>query len=150
MALSGWLCKSLITVSANKITSTVNDQVLLFTALHFNSAMLTLGGAYACKSDGSDLRFSTDLDGSYLIPFNVIRINLNEDPALSEIVIAVKFATVTANSSFTFYCHWSNASADMPAMSSSIGSGTCWSSFYGVLPLQEDPESGETTKGLQV
>lgn len=148
MALSGWSCKSLITVAANKITTTVNDQVLLFTALHFNSEMLTLGGIYACKSDGSDLRFSTDLDGSNLIPFNVIRINLNADSLLSEIVVGIKFATITANESFTFYCHWSNSNADIPAMSSTIGSGSCWSSFYGVLPLQEDPELYTTTSTM--
>ena len=148
MALSGWSCKSLITVAANKITTTVNDQVLLFTALHFNSAMLTLGGVYACKSDGSDLRFSTDLDGSNLIPFNVIRISLNADPSLSEIVVGIKFSTITENESFTFYCHWSNSSADMPAMSSAIGSGSCWSSFYGMLPLQEDPALYTTTSTM--
>lgn len=145
MALSGWSCKSLITVAANKITTTVSDQVVLFTAAHFNPGMLTLGGAYVCKSDGSDLRFSTDSDGTYLIPFNIIRISLNENPNLSEIVVAVKFGTVTANESFSFYCHWANPNADMPAMSSSVGSGSCWSSFYGVLPLQEDPKLYTTT-----
>ena len=148
MALSGWSCKSLITVAANKLTSTVANQVVFFTAAHFNPGMLTLGGAYACKTDGSDLRFSTDSDGSYLIPFNVIRISLNADPSLSEIVVAVKFSTVTANESFSFYCHWANPSADMPAMSSLIGSGECWSQFYGMLPLQEDPELYTTTSTM--
>ena len=148
MALSGWSCKSLITVAANKITTTVSDQVILFTAAHFNSGMLTLGGAYSCKSDGSDLRFSTDSDGTYLIPFNVIRISLNENPSLSEIVVAVKFGKVTANESFSFYCHWANPNADMPAMSSTVSSGSCRSSFYGVLPLQEDPKLYTTTASM--
>lgn len=145
MALSGWSCKSLITVASNKITRTLSDQVIFFTAAHFNASMITLGNSYACKSDGSDLRFSTDSDGSNLLAFNVIRINLTANSATSELVVAVKFPTITANASFSFYCHWGNASADAPAMSAAIGSGSCWSNLYGILPLQEDPALYTTT-----
>lgn len=139
MALSGWTKKCQITVAANKITSTETNQVIYFSASHFNSEMLTLGGANACKSDGSDLRFSSDSSGDSLLGAHVVKISLSATPANSVLVVAVRFASITANASFSFYCHWGNASAETPAPLSSSGSGTCWSQFYGVLPLSEDP-----------
>ncbi len=101
--------------------------------------MLTLGGSDACKSDGSDLRFSTDSAADNLLAYEVVNISLSATPANSILVVAIKFPTITANTSFSFYVHWGNASADFPAKDNAVGSGSCWSDFYGVLPLKEDP-----------
>lgn len=145
MALVGWTKKCMITVAANKITSTVTNQVLYFSAAHFNQSMLTLGGSDSCKSDGTDIRFSLDSDAENILGAHVVKIALNADPSLSVLVVAVRFPTVTANTSFTFYCHWGNSAAETPAALSTAGSGTCWSEFYGVLPLSEDPANYTTT-----
>lgn len=145
MALPGWTKKCLITVAANKITSTTTNQVLLFTAGHFNSEMLTAGGSNACASDGSDVRFSLDSSADNLLAFDLIKCSLSASPSSSQFVVAVKFPTITANASFTFYCHWGNSGASKPAKDSLIGSGSCWSMFYGVLPLSENPAQFTTS-----
>lgn len=145
MALSGWTKKCLITVAANKITTSGANQAIYFTAAHFNPAMITSGGADACKSDGSDLRFSTDTNADNILAAHVINISLNSNPNLSQLVVAVRFPSITANSSFSFYCHWGNAAAEMPAPLSVAGAGNCWSSFYGYLSLTENPANYTTS-----
>lgn len=145
MALAGWTKKCLVTVAAGKLTYTVSNQVVLFTAAHFNSEMLTLGGPNACRSDGADLRFSTDADATSLLAFDLLGISLEATPATSTLVVAIRFPTITAGASFTFYCHWGNSSADFPAKDSASGAGTCWSALYGCVPLKEDPAVFTTT-----
>jgi hypothetical protein len=113
MALPGWTKKCLITVAANKITSTNTNQVLLFTAGHFNSEMLTSGGSNSCAGDGSDLRFSLDSGADTLLAFDVIKCSLSTTPSNSQLVVAIKFPSLTANTSFSFYCHWGNSSAEV-------------------------------------
>lgn len=148
MALSGWTRKCQITVAANKITTTATDQVLLFTAAHFPSGMLTLGGSDACRSDGNDIRFALDADATTLLPYDLINISLSATPANSILVVAIKFPSITANTSFSFYAHWGNSSADAPAKTSASGAATCWSMFYGVIPLKEDPTLYTTANAM--
>ena len=144
MALNGWTKKCMINVSANKITSSGTNQVLLFSASHFNSEMLTLGGANACKTDGSDVRFSLDANADSILGAQILNISLNATPASSVFVVAIRFPSLTANTAFSCYCHWGNSSAEVPAPLSVAGSGTCLSEFYGVLPLTENPASFTT------
>lgn len=145
MALSGWTKKCRIDVAANKIASSGTNQVLLFSAGHFNTDMLTSGGPNACKADGSDLRFALDANGDTLLGAQVLNISLSTVAANSKLVVAVRFPTIVANADFSFYCHWGNSTADFPAPLTTAGSGTCWSEFYGVLPLTENPASFTTT-----
>ena len=146
MALSGWSKKCQITIAANKLTKTVTDQTFMLShdGGAFPDGMVTLGGADACKTDGGDIRFSTDSDGNNLLAYDVMNISLNATPANSTLIVYVK-ANVTANASFTIYCHWGNPGAEKPAASSTIGAGECWKNVYGVIYMQEDPADYTTT-----
>lgn len=143
MALTGWTKKCQITIAASKLPYTHANQVVMLYTTHFPTGMVTLGGSNACKSDGSDIRFSTDANGDTLIPFDIININLNATPANSVLVVAFK-TSVTANATFSVYCHWGNASASRLAASDTYGAANCWSEIYGILYLQEDPANAST------
>jgi hypothetical protein len=145
VALSGWTKKCLITVAASKLAQTVTNQVILLTAAHFNSEMVTLGHANACKTDGSDLRFSSDANGDTLLAYDLLNISLSATPASSELVVALRIPSVAANASFSFYVHWGNSNAEVPAKDSASGAGTCWSNLYGVIPFKENPALYTTT-----
>lgn len=148
MALAGWSKKCEITIAANKMNKTVNNQVMVlsYKGGHFPDGMVTSGGADACKSDGGDIRFSSDSDGNNLLAFDIMNISLNANPSNSNLIVFVRY-NVTANASFSIYCHWGNAGAERPANNSSIGSGECWTNCYGVLYMQEDPADYTTTEG---
>jgi hypothetical protein len=143
MALSGWTKKCSIAIAANKLGYTQTNQVVMLDTAHFPTGMVTLGGADACKSDGGDIRFSTDANGDTLIPFDIVRISLNATPANSVLVCVFK-TNVTANAAFTVYCHWGNPAASRVADADTVGAGNCWSELYGVLYLQEDPGTVST------
>lgn len=147
MALAGWTKKSQITIAANKLSKTVTNQVipLSFKAGHFPAAMVTTGNSNACKADGGDIRFSSDEAGDNLLAFDVMSISQNTNSANANLIVFVR-TNVTANASFSIWCHWGNSSAEKPASSSTIGAGSCWGNAYGVLYMQENPANYTTTE----
>lgn len=144
MALSGWTKSCSISIAANKLPYTHANQVVTLYTSHFPTGMVTSGGADACKSDGGDIRFSSDAAGNVLLPFDIEVCSLNATPANSVLIVHFK-TSVTANAAFTVYCWWGNPQASAPAKDNAIGAANCWSEIYGIMYLQENPTSYTTT-----
>lgn len=86
----------------------------------------------AAKSDGSDLRFTTDSAGTTEVPFEIV--SYNQGSNLCE--IWVKLPTLYYNQDTTFYLWYGNASASAYAASDTYGSQAVWSDYVAVFHLQ--------------
>lgn len=103
-----WGWKSSITIDNTKVGGTANltDFPLLITDNDLPADMLDADGTDPAQSDGGDIRFTTDSNGTNEIPCEIVLWNLNDNPALSTAVIWVKVPTVDYNDDTTIYIWW--------------------------------------------
>lgn len=88
-------------------TATLAGFVLMLKEGCFPSGMLDLDGTAPCASDGSDIWFSENSDGTSVLPHELIHISLNNNPALSQLRIAVKTVDqVDGDTNGSIYVNW--------------------------------------------
>lgn len=113
----------------------------------FPAEALTTGDANAAKSDGSDLRFSSDLAGTTELPFEVVRWTQDATPAnaLATVYVATD---LSATATTTIYVWYKNASATMPASTDANGSEAVWDAdFVNVHHLNSTSAAPNSTGG---
>jgi hypothetical protein len=101
-------------------------------------AIFDADGSTPAKSDGSDIRVTTDKYGKIPIPFEIVGFSTNNDPSLARAEIWVKLPTVFFNCDTTFYIWWGNTNATALSANDTYGRENTWStSFKGVWHMQE-------------
>lgn len=130
MALSGWLSKCPITINGSLVPSSTVNLPIVMVGSNFPSEIFSASG---CATDGSDIRFTSDVEGEIEIPREIVYIN----KATSKLTLYVKLPTLTANTSTTIYCYWNNPNADEPGRGSPSESALVWYDYYGVFHFQQ-------------
>ena len=92
-------------------------------------------GTLSPKSNGSDIRFSSDISGQTELPFEIVTFTPNATTINARMLIYVK---VPNFSGLTIYGWWKNASATAYAVTDPYGRNACWSNGYvGIFHLNE-------------
>lgn len=95
--------------------------------------MVTSGGGNAAQSNGGDIRFSSDINGTTQLACEIVQWTQNATPssAVAEIWVPISILT---GSDVTIYV-WYNAggSQSQPAANASFGSQAVWDSNYKIV-----------------
>lgn len=131
---TGWGRKCVISIQSSKISATLTDYTVKLTEVNFPSEMLDADGANPCRTDGGDIRFSSDAAGTTELPVHVKYISLNNDPALSKIQVYVKVASVSSSADTDIYVWYDAPSETLPAATATYGSEAAYptSIWWGV------------------
>lgn len=133
-----WTNSAKLTIDNTKVPSTQTDFPVMVTEANLPSTLLDLDGANAAKSDGGDIRFSSDAAGTTQLAFDIEYIALNNNPNLSKLTVYVKIPSISGTVDTDFYIWWGNASASVPLRTDTYGAEAVWSNgFVGALDLSE-------------
>lgn len=125
----GWSRRDTIVIDYTKVsTATHTNFPIAIKDSDFSSDIYT----YA-KSDGSDIRFSSDVDGDTPLAFYVGRWT----PGSSKAHVRVRIPSLSHTVDTTIYCWYGNSGASALAADDTYGSENCWSQNYqGVWTLE--------------
>lgn len=94
--------------------------------------------AYSPKSDGSDIRFTTDQNGNTELAFEIVTFTPNSTVASARVEIYVKLTSISSSSDTTFFMWWGNPSASAYAVGDTFGRNAVWNnSFVAVYHMNE-------------
>ena len=135
---SAWHRKCALTVNHTKLTGDVSDfpVLLLWTGTQATSdlpqEMFDADGSYPAKSDGSDVRFTSDSAGTTELPFEIVAntFSTNNDPSLARAEIWVKLSSISSSADTTFYIWYNNSSASAYAVGATYGRNNTWDMYY--------------------
>ena len=115
--------------------------VLRITEDALPAEMLDLDGAIPCQGNGGDVRFSADQDGAVQLPFDLLNISLDNDPALSEFEGRVRATGLESGVAQSIYVWWRSTvgAQTQPASTEDIGRNAVYSSYAHAYGLSEDP-----------
>ena len=128
---TGWSKKQKITIDNTKVSGSSNltDYPIMIDEDIFDAEIFS-----NTKSDGGDIRASSDAAGSTELAVDVVRWDTSGQTG----VIFVKIPTLSYNSDTDIYIWYDNSGASMPADSDTYGRNNVWVSTYkGVWHLQE-------------
>ena len=126
MAFNGWLKYCSITIPSSATTSATTNVSGMPVLLTGDNLPVEIS---ACKSDGSDIRFSTTSAGSDDLPREIITINKTD----RSYAMYVKVPEIKKGSDTTIYCFWNNPDASEPGKGTTSQLQNVWSDFYGVF-----------------
>jgi hypothetical protein len=95
--------------------------------------MFDADGPFPAQNGGGDLRFTSDPEGSNLLPCEVVTFVTDNDPANGVAEVWVKVPNVRSSQADTIYC-WYNSSVtgSQPAVTAPHGRNAVWTSFHAV------------------
>lgn len=95
-------------------------------------------GANSPRSDGSDIRFSSDIAGKTQLPFEIVTFSPNSTVANARVLIYVKLASISSASNTVFYIWYKNGEASALPVTDTYGRNNVWTNeFVGVFHLNE-------------
>jgi hypothetical protein len=122
---NNWQRVCAITIDHTKVPVNVVQAVLLLTEANVPSEMLD-GGAFSARSDGGDIRFSSDPYGATQIAGQIVSITTGGSPAL-EAWVKVPYVSATVDT--TYYIWYHNPDATMLDATDTYGSQACFTDF---------------------
>jgi hypothetical protein len=137
-----WKKKCAITIDHTKVGADLsNFQVTMIwtgstATSNLPQSMFDTTGTSA-KSDGSDVRFTSDLLGEKQLPFEIVTFGTSATPASVKAEIYVKLTSVSSVVNTVFYVWWGNSSATAYTVTSPYGRNAVWSDSVWVLHLNE-------------
>lgn len=142
----GWNHKCLFTIP---IVGVPGDQTDFPVMLIWNGTSGNLpseiynAGLSSPMSDGRDIRFSVDTEGTTQLPFEIVTFSPNSTVANARVEIWVKLTSISSSTPTTFYIWWSNSQASALPYTDTYGRNNVWTNNYlGVWHLNEP--SGST------
>ena len=119
--------------------ATHTDFPVCFTTANLPSEMFDADGSYPAKSDGSDVRFSSDSPGDTPMNVEVERFGIDNNPANGFAEIWVRIPSFSHTVDTVVYCWWNDPDASAVAADDvDEGSQGVWdSNFEGVWHLSE-------------
>jgi hypothetical protein len=137
MPITGaWKWKVKLTIDYTKVSS---DQVNFPVPLVWSGAAgssnipsdaLITGGAKAAKSDGGDIRFSSDVNGQNELAFEIVQWTQNAAAASARAEIHVKILSLSSSVNTVLYMFWGNSAASGYAVGDTYGRNAAWSNSY--------------------
>jgi len=145
---SGWSRKCPLVIDHTKVSAAVaapaHFPVLVSyrtvgTATNLPDECMLTAGTYAAKSDGGDIRFTSDSAGTVPLHSEVVTFALADPVTNASAEIWVNVPALSASADTTIYVFYHNAAATMPtANDASWGSQGVWdANFAGVWHLRE-------------
>jgi len=133
MITKAWKFRSTLKVDHTKVTANQTDFPVAVVwngaAGGIPSAPLITGGAKAAKSDGSDIRFTTDIQGLNEVPFEIVQWTQNAVAADARAEMHVKLSP-SSSSDTLFYMWWGNAAASAYAVGATFGRNNVWTNNF--------------------
>jgi len=96
-------------------------------------AMFDADGTQPAKSDGSDVRFTSDAAGTTQIPFEIVSFSTNNDPSLARAEIWVQVPSVNSSSDTVIYAWWGKSDAVAYLPGETYGKYAAWMSSYNAV-----------------
>ena len=144
---AGWSRRAPIVIAATE--DVLSNFPVHLDAACFPAEALDSGSANKANSDGSDLRFTSDLAGTNLLPFQVERWIQDASAGNRRANVHVKVPATSFTTTTTIYTWYKNASATMPAPTDPIGSQAVWDSFFvGVWNLDSTTSIPNSSAGV--
>ena len=110
--------------------------------------MITTGNANAAKSDGGDIRFTSDSAGTTELPLEIAAFSQNSSSAAARAELWVKVPSISAATDTVIYLWYKNSSASGYAIDASYGRNAVWSSYKAVYHLSESSGSAIDSLGV--
>ena len=129
---SDWNRKCAVTIDNTKVSGAANltDFPVLLTEDNLPSEMFDADGSYPARSDGGDIRFSSDIDGDTELAREVVEFTINNDPASGTAQIWVKVPTLDHDDDTIIYVWYNAPSETEPARDATYGMEAVWDSGY--------------------
>jgi len=134
---TGWGRACKLTIDHTKVPSTLTDKVVLLTVAQLPSEMFDADGSYPARSDGGDIRVTSDLAGTTQRCVETVRIVLDNDPANGLAEIYVKIPSLSSAVDTDIYIWYNAPSETMPARNSTYGSDNVWTGFGAVYHMND-------------
>ena len=128
--MNGWRRKCALTINHGVITADLNDFPVLFTKDNLPSEIFDADGGNCAKSDGSDIRFSSDSAGLNLLAREIASFKTDNDPANGQAEIWVKIPSIYTTLDVVIYLWYGNEFATEPASTDTYGSQNVWDANY--------------------
>lgn len=131
--------KCAIVIPHTLTTATLTDFPVCFNVANLPSEMFDADGSYPAKSDGSDVRFSSDSAGDTPMNVEVERFGIDNNPANGFAEIWVRIPSFSYSVDTTVYVWYNDPDATAVAADDvDEGSEGVWNSnFFGVYHLSE-------------
>jgi len=141
---TGWGRRVALTIDSAQVVGTHTDLAIPIRREFIPDEVCSPTDANAAQSDGDDIRFSSNEDGSTQIAHEVV--NFEHDSADgagdANIELHVKAPSVTSGGDTTIYMWYKNAGASAQAIDSTYGAENVWDAKHiGVWHLPEDPNT---------
>lgn len=95
-------------------------------------------GNLSPKSDGSDIRFTTDQQGQNELAFEIVTFTPNATTASAKVEIYVKVGSISSSTDTTIIMWWGNPGASAYGVSDTYGRNAVWNnSFLAVYHMNE-------------
>jgi len=126
---ANWQRYCTLTVANGKVSGSVNltNFPALLTENDLPSEILNSSDSNRPKSDGGDIRFTSDAAGTTELAFEIVSFTQSSPSGTCE--IWVKIPTLQYNVDTTIYMWWKNASANAYATTDTYGRNAVWSDY---------------------
>lgn len=145
---SEWIRKVRLTIPASGVSGSPSNFPVM---LVWNGTTGNLppeiynSGISSPKSDGSDIRFTSDEAGNTELSFEIVTFSPNSTVNSARVKIWVKLTSLSSSSQNEFYMWWGNPDASAYGVSDTYGRNSVWSNSYlGVYHLNENTGSTAT------
>lgn len=139
-----------ISIDRNKVgevsTNSISDFSLVLTRDYFDDAVVDPSGSVSARSDGGDIRFSSDLNGLNQLACDIIRFEHDSVSGAGDANIVIRVLVPVLNgqnssSDTTIYMWFKGTSTvSQPVKSDTYGQYNAYDSGWkGYWPLEEDP-----------
>ena len=131
---SSWGRTCSLTIANGKVSGSDNltNFVVLITHNDLPDEVLDSDVGTAPKSDGGDIRFTSDAGGANEIAFEIVHYTQNSNPASATAEIYVKVPTVSHSTDTKIYMWWDNSSASAYSATDTYGRNNVWSDYVFV------------------
>ena len=128
---SSWGRKCTLTVANGKVSGSANHSnfPVLITHNDLPDEILDSDISTAPKSDGGDIRFTSDSAGSNELAFEIVHFTQNSNPAQATAQIWVKIPSLLYNTDTVIYMWWDNSAASAYANTATYGRNAVWSDY---------------------
>ncbi|MFZ2192729.1 MAG: DUF2341 domain-containing protein, partial [Candidatus Moraniibacteriota bacterium] len=142
--LTDWSRKAKITIDHTKVAGDISNYQFKVSDRYLPYELKQLGGTYSAKSDGSDLRFSSDANGTSLLPFDIARFEITSTPSEARIVIWVRLENLSSTVDTDIWVWYHNPTASAVDPTATYGKYATWGSEYEMVYNFAEQGTGTT------
>jgi len=122
----GWNRRCAITIDHTQVAAALSSFTLYLNQSNLPSEMFDADGSYPARSDGGDIRFSSDEAGSVLLAREIVNFVIDNDPANGSAQIHVMVSALSEVADTVIYVWYDNPTATEPSASDADGKYAAW------------------------